>query len=112
MPPYLVLATAIVAELVGTMALKYSDGFTRLAPSLCVMVGYTVAFVALAQSVKVLPVGTVYAIWAGVGVAASRLLASYLFQEPMDATVLGGTALVMAGVVLLSVSSGSGESLH
>ena len=68
---YLLLAAAIVAEVLGTTALKFSDGFTRLWPSAATVVTYLISFVLLAQTLKTMPVGTAYAIWSAVGVRTS-----------------------------------------
>lgn len=67
---YLLLAGAIAAEVAGTTAMKYSEGFSRLVPSLLTALAYVLSFALLAQTLKILAVGTAYAIWAGVGTAA------------------------------------------
>ncbi len=67
---YLLLAGAIAAEVAGTTAMKYSEGFSRLGPSLLTALAYVLSFALLAQTLKILAVGTAYAIWAGVGTAA------------------------------------------
>lgn len=79
---YGLLAAAIAAEVAGTTAMKYSEGFTRLWPSLGTVVGYLIAFTLLAQTLKTLSVGTAYAIWAGVGTAAVALIGILFLGSP------------------------------
>lgn len=79
---YGLLAAAIAAEVAGTTAMKYSDGFTRLWPSIGTAVGYLIAFTLLAQTLKTLSVGTAYAIWAGVGTAAVALIGILFLGSP------------------------------
>jgi small multidrug resistance pump len=104
---YLLLACAIVAEVIGTIALKASDGFTRLAPSILVVVGYGAAFVLMAQLLKFgMPVGTVYAIWASTGIALVAVAGFFLFGEALSGKSLAGIALIIAGVVLVEAGHG------
>ncbi|MFD3522161.1 DMT family transporter [Streptomyces sp. NPDC058653] len=97
------LAGAIVAEVAGTTAMKYSEGFSRLWPSLGAVVGYVVAFGLLAQTLKTLSVGTAYAIWAGVGTAAVASIGMLFLSEAATPAKLAGIAFVIAGVVLLNL---------
>jgi small multidrug resistance pump len=99
---YLLLAGAIAAEVSGTTAMKYSAGFTRLAPSLVTVTGYVVAFVLLAKTLKTVEVGTAYAIWAGIGTAVIASIGMVFLGEAVNAAKLAGIALVIAGVVLLN----------
>ncbi|MCC6628181.1 MAG: multidrug efflux SMR transporter [Chloroflexi bacterium] len=108
MSPWLWLAIAIVSELIGTTALKASRGFTRLWPSLLVVAGYGAAFYGLSLAIQVLPLGLSYAIWSGVGVAATAVIGRLLFGERLGLARLGGLALVVGGVVVLQISSGGG----
>ncbi|MEV0409302.1 multidrug efflux SMR transporter [Streptomyces sp. NPDC050448] len=101
--PYVLLAAAIAAEVAGTTAMKFSDGFTRLWPSLGTLVGYAVAFTLLAQTLKSMSVGTAYAIWAGVGTAAIAAIGMVLMGEAATATKIAGIALIVGGVVLLNL---------
>lgn len=105
--PYLYLAIAIVAEAIGTSALKAAEGFTRLVPSLVVIVGYGAAFYFLSLALKVIPVGIAYAIWSGVGVALITLIGWVLFKQRLDAPALAGLALIVAGVVVIQFFSGA-----
>ncbi|MCX4551816.1 multidrug efflux SMR transporter [Streptomyces sp. NBC_01387] len=101
--PYVLLAAAIAAEVGGTTAMKYSDGFSKLWPSLGTAAGYLLAFVLLAQVLKSMSVGTAYAIWAGTGTAAIAAIGMLFMGETMSAAKLGGIVLVIAGVVLLNL---------
>jgi small multidrug resistance pump len=104
---YLYLAIAIVAEVIGTSALKAAEGFTRLLPSLVVVVGYGAAFYFLSLALKVIPVGIAYAIWSGVGVALITLIGWVVFKQRLDAPALAGLALIVAGVVVIQFFSGA-----
>jgi small multidrug resistance pump len=101
--PYILLAAAIAAEVAGTTAMKFSDGFSKLWPSLGTAAGYLVAFTLLAQTLKTMNVGTAYAIWAGVGTAAVAAIGMLFLDESAGLAKLAGIALVIAGVVLLSL---------
>ncbi|GAA2955646.1 MULTISPECIES: multidrug efflux SMR transporter [Streptomycetaceae] len=100
---YGLLAAAIAAEVAGTTAMKYSEGFTRLWPSLGTVVGYALAFTLLAQTLKTLSVGTAYAIWAGVGTAAVAAIGIIWMGESAGPAKLAGLALIVAGVVVLNL---------
>lgn len=98
------LAAAIGTEVAGTLALRASDGFTRLVPSLIVAAGYIASFVLLALVLKTLPVGIVYAIWSAVGVALVAVLGKILFDDPVPPLAVVGMVLIVGGVVLVSAS--------
>ncbi|MEU3227675.1 multidrug efflux SMR transporter [Streptomyces sp. NPDC006976] len=100
---YGLLAAAIAAEVAGTTAMKYSEGFTRLWPSLITVAGYLLAFSLLAQTLKTLSVGTAYAIWAGVGTAAVALIGMVFLGESAGPVKAAGILLVIAGVVVLNL---------
>ncbi|MET8605939.1 multidrug efflux SMR transporter [Streptomyces rubiginosohelvolus] len=100
---YGLLAGAIAAEVAGTTAMKYSEGFTRLWPSIGTVVGYLIAFTLLAQTLKTLSVGTAYAIWAGVGTAAVALIGILFLGESSSLVKVAGITLIVAGVVVLNL---------
>ncbi|MFD5031098.1 DMT family transporter [Streptomyces sp. NPDC058220] len=100
---YGLLAAAIAAEVAGTTAMKYSEGFTRLWPSLVTVVGYVLAFTLLAQTLKTLSIGTAYAIWAGAGTAVIAAIGMIFLGESANLVKLAGIALVIAGVVVLNL---------
>lgn len=100
---YVYLGLAVVLEVVGTSALKASEGFTRWLPSLFVVAGYGGAIFLLTLVVKVLPVGIVYAIWAGLGTALIVLVAAMMYRQiPTMAEVIG-VGLIIAGVVCINL---------
>lgn len=100
---YVTLAGAILAEVLGTTAMKYSNGFSKLVPSLITAVSYAVAFILLAQTLKTMAVGTAYAIWAGVGTAAIAAIGIVFIGESVSPAKVAGIVLVVAGVVVLNV---------
>ena len=104
---YLYLSAAIAAEVVATSALKASEGFTRLGPSLIVAVGYATAFYFLSLVLKSVPVGVAYAIWSGVGVVLIALIGWLVLRQPLDAAGMLGIALIVAGVAVIQLFSKS-----
>jgi small multidrug resistance pump len=104
---WLYLIIAIAFEIVGTSALKMSDGFTRLWPSVVVVGCYLAAFVLLAQSLRTIEVGIAYAIWSAVGTAAIAVVGILVFGESASLYKLGGIALIMAGVISLHMAEGA-----
>jgi small multidrug resistance pump len=104
---YLYLAIAIVSEVVGTAALKASEEFTRLVPSLIVVVGYALAFYFLTLTLRTIPVGIAYAVWAGVGIVLICVVSWILYKQTLDMPAIIGVGLIAAGVVLINGFSGS-----
>ncbi|MFG2499661.1 DMT family transporter [Streptomyces sp. NPDC048441] len=100
---YGLLAAAIAAEVAGTTAMKYSEGFSRLWPSLITVAGYLIAFTLLAQTLKTLSMGTAYAIWAGIGTAAVAAIGMLFMGESASLVKISGVALVIAGVIVLNL---------
>jgi len=107
MKDWLFLAVAIVAEVVATSALKSSQGFTRLGPSLFVVVGYSVAFYSLSIALRSIPVGIAYAIWAGLGIVLVAAIAWALHGQKLDGWALFGMGLIASGVAVLNLLSKS-----
>jgi small multidrug resistance pump len=101
------LSVAIVLEVVATSALKASDGFTRLLPSIVVVVGYAAAFYTLSITLRTMPVGVVYAVWSGVGVVLITLVGWLVFNQKLDGPAFLGIALIAAGVIVLNFFSQS-----
>lgn len=102
---YVWLAIAIVAEVIGTSALRASEGFTRLVPVLIVVAGYGLAFYCMSMTLKSMPVGIVYAIWSGVGIVLITLVAMVLYRQIPDLAAMAGLSLIVAGVVVLNLFS-------
>lgn len=107
---YLYLGIAIVAEVAATTALKASDGFARLWPSVAVVIGYAVAFYFLSLTLKTIPTGIAYAIWSGVGIVLISVLGWVVYRQTLDLPALLGMGLILAGVLVINLFSKS--SVH
>ena len=99
------LLTAIVAEVIATSALKASDGFSKLLPSVITVAGYAVAFYCLSLTLRHIPVGVAYAVWSGLGVVLITAVAWLVFGQKLDLPALIGMGLIVAGVVVMNVFS-------
>ncbi|MEZ5665072.1 MAG: multidrug efflux SMR transporter [Burkholderiaceae bacterium] len=104
---WLVLGLAIVAEVIGTSALKASDSFTRPLPSLLVVAGYAVSFYCLTIVLRSIPVGVAYAVWSGLGIVLITLVAYVVYHQTIDLAGLIGMGLIIAGVLVLNLFSKS-----
>jgi len=102
---YLYLTIAIIAEVIATNALKASEEFTRLVPSIIVVVGYVTAFYLLSLVLKLIPVGIAYAIWAGMGIVLVAIIAAIVFKQIPDWPAIIGMVLIISGVVVINVFS-------
>ncbi|MDJ0833227.1 MAG: multidrug efflux SMR transporter [Gammaproteobacteria bacterium] len=102
---YLYLAIAILAEVAATSALKASEGFTRLVPSLIVVFGYGLAFYFLSLVLRTIPLGITYAVWAGLGVVLVAIAGIFLYQQVPDLPAIIGMALIVAGVLVIHLFS-------
>lgn len=105
MLPYIYLALAIILEVLATNFLKTTEGFTKLLPSIVVIVGYSGAFYFLSLVLKTIPIGIAYAIWAGVGIALVTIAAAVIFKQVPDLPAIIGIALIILGVVTIKVFS-------
>jgi small multidrug resistance pump len=101
----LTLAFAILCEVLATSALKASNGFTRPIPTFMVIIGYGVAFYCLSLSLRTIPIGIVYAIWSGSGVALIALIGWLVYGQVLDLAAVVGLALIVAGVIVLNLFS-------
>ena len=106
---WLMLAGAILAEVVATLALRGVAGEFRPLPLLVVVGGYIIAFTLMAAALRTLNVGVVYAIWSGVGTAGVAAAAAVLYDEHLNLTAIGGMALIIVGVVVLAASGATGH---
>ncbi|MDX6722459.1 MAG: small multidrug resistance pump [Solirubrobacteraceae bacterium] len=104
MPPWLMLVLAIVAEVAATIALRESDGFTRLWPSVIAIVGYGVAFYLVALVLRTIPVSVTYAIWSAVGTAIVAIVGMVALGEPAGALKVASLVLIVVGVIGLNVA--------
>lgn len=102
---YIYLFFAILAETVGTTALQASQQFTRLGPSLVVVVSYALAFYLLGLTLKTMPVGIVYAIWSGLGIVLIAALGYVLFGQRLDLPALLGLGLIIGGILIIHLFS-------
>ena len=107
MSHWLALAIAIMAEVIGTTALKASNEFTRILPSFIVVVSYAIAFYFMSISLRVLPVGIMYAIWSGMGIVPISILGWLVYKQTLDMPAMIGLALIIAGVIVINVFSKS-----
>lgn len=107
MSAWIILLIAIVGEVIGTTALKASEGFTRPIPSVIVVIGYGVAFYFLSLTLKHIPMGISYAIWSGVGIVLISLLGWFFYQQSLDAPAMIGMSLIVAGVLVINLFSKS-----
>ncbi|GAB3492063.1 DMT family transporter [Nocardiopsis coralliicola] len=104
MPPLLLIAVAVLAEVAGTISLRFSEGFTRLVPSLITIAGYVTAFWMLGQALKAgMPVGVAYGIWAAAGVSLVAIIGAAFLGESLSWVQIGGIVLVVGGVVALEM---------
>ena len=102
---YLFLSIAIISEIIGTMALKSSDGFKRFWPSLIVISGYGLATYMLSLVLRTIPIGIAYAIWAGIGIALISIVSIFLFDQKLDLPAVVGIGLIIAGVATINLFS-------
>jgi small multidrug resistance pump len=105
--PWLLLGLAIATEIAATVSLKASEGFTRLVPSIIVVVGYGASFGFLARALRTIEVGVAYAIWSAVGTAAVAVLGIMLFGESATLAKAFWIGVIIVGVVGLQVSGAS-----
>ena len=104
---YLYLTLAIIAEVIGTAALKASEGFSKPLPSILVVLGYCAAFYFLSLVLKTIPVGIAYAIWAGMGIVLMAIVGLLFFGQTIDFAAVIGLLLIISGVVVINIFSKS-----
>ena len=94
-----------MTEVIATVSLKSTDGFTKFWPSLVVVIGYCSAFYFLSLTLDSIPIGVAYAIWSGVGIASLAIISVLIFDQKIDLAGAAGMALIIAGVIVLRVFS-------
>jgi len=104
---YLYLAVAIVAEVIATSALKASEEFTKLYPSLIVVIGYSIAFYFMTLVLRTIPIGITYAVWSGLGIVLVTIIGIVLYKEIPDIPAVIGMGFIIAGVAIIHIFSGS-----
>ena len=108
MKNWLFLSAAIICEVIATSSLKSSEGFTKIIPSLFVIIGYGAAFYLLSLTLKSIPVGIAYAIWSGLGIFFVTLVAWFMHGQKLDLWGCVGMVLIVSGVVVLNLLSKTG----
>jgi len=103
----LIFFFAVLSEVIATTALKFSEGFTKLVPSVLVVIGYGLSFYLLSLSLKVIPLGTAYAMWAGIGIVLTVIAGMILWREPLDWARGLGILLIMLGIIIINLFSKS-----
>ena len=109
---FLYLALAVALEVVATSALKASEQFTRLWPSVLVVLGYGCAFYLLSLCLRTMPLGIMYAVWSGLGVVLNTIVGWLVDNESLDLPAFIGMTLILSGVVVIRVFSETGASLE
>lgn len=102
---YLYLSLAVIAETIGTSALQASQQFTKLVPSVIVVVAYAAAFYLLSLTLRTMPVGIMYAMWSGLGIVLIALIGFAVFGQKLDAPAVIGMAMILGGIVVIHVFS-------
>ena len=104
---YLYLFFAVLAETIGTTALQASEQFTRLWPSVLVVVAYGLSFFLLSHTLKVMPVGIVYALWSGLGIIFIAIIGFVVFGQKLDLAAVAGLGLIISGILVINLLSNS-----
>ncbi len=107
MPVYLILALAVLAETIGTTALQASQQFTRLVPSVVVVLAYGISFYLLSITLRTMPVGVVYALWSGLGIIFIATIGWAVFGQRLDFAALAGLSLIICGIAVIHLFSSS-----
>ena len=104
---WVVLGIAILCEVIGTSALKATDNFTKLWPSLAVVLAYGASFFFLSMTLKTIPVGIAYAIWSGVGLTLICVASWLIYGQKLDVPAIVGMVLIVSGVIVMNLFSKS-----
>ncbi|EEW57256.1 Ethidium bromide-methyl viologen resistance protein EmrE [Tritonibacter mobilis] len=104
---YLYLMAAVLAETIGTTALQASQQFTRLVPSVIVVIAYAVSFFLMSLTLKFMPVGIVYAIWSGLGIVLIAAIGFLVFGQRIDLPAIAGMAMIIGGILIIHLFSTS-----
>jgi small multidrug resistance pump len=101
----LILFFAVLSEVIATTSLKFSEGFTKLVPSIIVVMGYGLSFYLLSMTLKVMPIGIAYALWSGIGITLTVLLGKILWNESLDWARITGIILIIMGILVINLFS-------
>ncbi len=102
---YIFLIFAIIAETIGTTALQASHQFTRFWPSVLVVIAYGLSFYLLAQTLRVMPVGVVYAMWSGLGIVMIAAIGYLVFGQRLDLPAVIGIGMILCGILVIHLFS-------
>lgn len=105
MPVYLILALAVLAETIGTTALQASQQFTRMGPSVLVVVAYSISFYLLSITLRSMPVGIVYALWSGLGIIFIAGIGWVVFEQRLDFPAVVGLGMIVGGIAVIHLFS-------
>ena len=105
---FVYLGIAVIFEVIATSSLKASEEFTRLWPSLVVVVGYGIAFYLLSLCLRTIPLGVMYAIWSGLGVVLTAIVGWIVYKEHLDLPAVIGMTLILSGVAVIRLFSSTG----
>ena len=101
----LILFFAVLSEVIATTSLKFSDGFTKLVPSVVVVLGYGLSFYLLSITLKVMPIGIAYALWSGIGITLTVILGKIIWNESLDWARVTGIILIIIGILIINLFS-------
>ncbi len=102
---WIFLVAAVLFETIATLSLKYSDGFTKIIPSIIVVIGYGCSFYFLSAALKFIPLSVAYAIWSGLGIFTISLISVFIFKQKIDFAGIAGLSLIAAGVIIINAFS-------
>ena len=101
----LILFFAVLSEVIATTSLKFSEGFTKLVPSIVVVVGYGLSFYLLSMTLKVMPIGIAYALWSGIGITLTVIAGKIIWNESLDWARVTGIILIIIGILVINLFS-------
>jgi len=105
MPPFLILIVAVLFETIGNTALQASQQFSKLGPSIVVVLSYAISFFLLSVTLKFMPVGVVYALWSGMGIVFIAIIGLLVFGQRLDFAAVAGLAMIVGGIVVIHLFS-------
>ena len=105
MPPFVILIVAVLFETIGTTALQASQQFSKLGPSIVVVVAYAISFFLLSVTLKFMPVGVVYALWSGMGIVFIAIIGLLVFGQKLDFAAVAGLAMIVGGIIVIHLFS-------
>jgi len=101
----LIFFFAVLSEVIATTSLKFSEGFTKLLPSIIVVVGYGLSFYLLSISLKIMPIGIAYALWSGIGIILTVIAGILIWRESLDWARIVGIIFIIVGILIINLFS-------